>query len=117
MIDNTKVTQADIRIISNRLAWVNSSIFTSISRACAILNTQSQKILLKLTKKGLSRQEAYSIVQKNAMEAWNNKRNFYDVLKTDNKLLKYLSIEELKNILEINTTNSKIDWIFKNKIK
>jgi|TARA_B100000497_G_scaffold124892_1_gene160355 hypothetical protein len=48
MIDNTKVTQADIRIISNRLAWVNSSIFTSISRACAILNTQSQKILLKI---------------------------------------------------------------------
>lgn len=48
MLDNTKVTQADIRIISNRLAWVNSSIFTSISRACAILNTQSQKILLKI---------------------------------------------------------------------
>ncbi|MDB4860875.1 adenylosuccinate lyase [Alphaproteobacteria bacterium] len=77
----------------------------------------SQKILLKLTKKGLSRQEAYSIVQKNAMDAWNNKKNFYDVLKTDNKLLKYLSKEELKNILEINTNNSKIDWIFKNKIK
>ena len=77
----------------------------------------SQKLLLKLTKKGLSRQEAYSIVQKNAMEAWNNKKNFYDVLKTDNKLLKYLSKEELKNILEIDTNNSKIDWIFKNKIK
>ena len=77
----------------------------------------SQKILLKLTKKGLSRQEAYSIVQKNAMEAWNNNKNFYDVLKTDKKLLKYLSIGELKNILEINTNNSKIDWIFKNKIK
>src|SRR5210317_2353258 len=38
----------------------------------------SQKLLLKLTKKGLSRQEAYSIVQKNAMEAWDNekKQNF-----------------------------------------
>ena len=51
------------------------------------------------------------------MEAWNNKKNFYDVLKTDKKLLKYLSKEELKNILEIDTNNSKIDWIFKNKIK
>ena len=30
----------------------------------------SQKLLLRLTKKGLSRQEAYSIVQKNAMKAW-----------------------------------------------
>ena len=45
MIDKTKVTQADIRIISNRLASIISSIVTSISRAFAILNTQSQKIL------------------------------------------------------------------------
>tara|TARA_A200000113_G_scaffold211345_1_gene211985 strand:+ start:936 stop:1079 length:144 start_codon:yes stop_codon:yes gene_type:complete len=47
MIDKTKVTHADIRIISSRLAWVNSSIFKSISKAFAILNTQSQKIFKK----------------------------------------------------------------------
>ena len=77
----------------------------------------SQKLLLKLTKKGLLRQEAYSLVQKNAMEAWNNKKKFYDVLKKDKILLKYISKEELKNILENDKKNSKIDWIFKNKIK
>ena len=77
----------------------------------------SQKLLLKLTKKGLSRQEAYSIVQKNAMEAWDNGKNFHDVLKKDKILLKHLTKEELKNILENDTKNSKIDWIFKNKIK
>ena len=48
----------------------------------------SQNLLLKLTKKGLSRQEAYSIVQKNAMEAWNNKKKFHDVLKKDKKIIK-----------------------------
>ena len=48
----------------------------------------SQKLLLKLTKKGLSRQRAYSIVQKNAMEAWNNKKSFHDVLKNDKKFFK-----------------------------
>ena len=77
----------------------------------------SQKLLLKLTKKGLSRQEAYSIVQKNAMEAWDNGKNFHDVLKKDKILLKHLTKKELKNILENDTKNSKIDWIFKNKIK
>ena len=77
----------------------------------------SQKLLLKLTKKGLSRQEAYSIVQKNAMEAWDNGKNFHDVLKKDKILLKHLTEEELKDILENDTKNSKIDWIFKNKIK
>ncbi|MBI66046.1 MAG: adenylosuccinate lyase [Candidatus Marinimicrobia bacterium] len=77
----------------------------------------SQKLLLKLTKKGLSRQIAYSIVQKNAMEAWDNKVNFCDVLKKDSKILKYISISELNKIFKENTRNKKIDWIFKNKIK
>ena len=77
----------------------------------------SQKILLKLAQKGLSRQEAYSIVQRNAMIAWENSKNFEDVLKKDVNLLKKITKQELKQILEIDKKNSKIDWIFKNKIK
>ena len=77
----------------------------------------SQKLLLKLTQKGLSRQEAYSIVQRNAMIAWNNSKNFEDVLKKDKTLLKKITKQELKQILEIDKKNSKIDWIFKNKVK
>jgi len=77
----------------------------------------SQKLLLKLTQKGLSRQEAYSIVQRNAMTAWENSKNFEDVLKKDKTLLKKITKQELKQILEIDKKNSKIDWIFKNKVK
>ena len=77
----------------------------------------SQKLLLKLTQKGLSRQIAYSIVQKNAMNASDSKKSFFDTLKKDKKLLKYISIQELRKILETNKKNNKIDWIFKNKIK
>ncbi len=77
----------------------------------------SQKLLLNLTKKGLSRQKAYSLVQENAMNAWNMKKSFFEVLKSDKKILEYLSINELKDILENNLKNNKIDWIFKNKIK
>ena len=76
----------------------------------------SQKLLLKLTQNGMSRQLAYSIVQKNAMNAWDNKKSFIDVLKKDKKLLKHISIKELRELLETNS-NNKIDWIFKNKIK
>jgi hypothetical protein len=50
------------------------------------------------------------------MNAWNNKKRFFDILKKDKKLLKYISIQELREILETNN-NNKIDWIFKNKIK
>ena len=51
------------------------------------------------------------------MEAWDNKKKFHDVLKKDKILLKHISTEELKNILKKDEKNSKIDWIFKNKIK
>ena len=77
----------------------------------------SQKLLLKLIKKGLSRQNAYSIVQKNAMKAWENKKNFYEVLINDKNLMKKISKKELGDILGINTKNNNIDWLFKNKIK
>ena len=70
-----------------------------------------------MTQKGLSRQEAYSIVQRNAMMTWNNSKNFEDVLIKDKILLKKMTKQELKQILEIDKKNSKIDWIFKNKVK
>ena len=77
----------------------------------------SQKLLLKLTKKGLSRQEAYTLVQKNAMYAWDHNKSFLDVLIQNKKILSYFSINELREILEVNDNYNKIDWIFKNKIK
>ena len=78
---------------------------------------KSQKLLLKLTQKGILRQLAYSIIQKNAMEAWNNNKNFYDILKNDETLLKHISKQELKDIMKDDTKKNQIDWIFKNKIK
>ena len=78
---------------------------------------KSQKLLLKLTQKGILRQLAYSIIQKNAMEAWNNNKNFYDILKNDKTLLKHISKQELKDIMKDDTKKNQIDWIFKNKIK
>ena len=77
----------------------------------------SQKLLLTLTKRGMSRQIAYSLVQKNAMKAWDNKKSFFEVLKNDKKILKHISINDLREILGNNDKNKKIDWIFKNKIK
>ncbi len=78
---------------------------------------KSQKILLALIHKGLSRQEAYKIVQKNAMDTWKSKDNFFETLSKDKKILKYLPVKELKEILIKDTKIEKIDWIFKNKIK
>ena len=48
----------------------------------------SQRVLLELTNNGLSREQAYSIVQKNAMKAWNNQATFLEVLLKDKSVSK-----------------------------
>lgn len=72
----------------------------------------SQRVLLKLVELGVSREEAYKIVQENAMKAWNERRDFKAILLEDNRVKAKLSDKEafedifspdyyLKNINEI----------------
>jgi len=77
----------------------------------------SQNILLALTKKGLSREKSYMIIQKCAMESWNNNKNFEKILLNNQKLKKYFTHNELNKILKNNDKNKNIKWIFKKKIK
>lgn len=46
----------------------------------------SQRVLLKLVELGVSREEAYKIVQENAMKAWNERRDFKAILLEDNRV-------------------------------
>ena len=78
---------------------------------------KSQDLLLSLTKKGVSRQKAYSIIQKCAMASWNNKNNFEEILLKNKEFRKYISENELKKIMIKNDRIEKIAWIFKNKVK
>ena len=78
---------------------------------------KSQNLLLTLTKKGLSRQKAYSIIQKCAMTTWNNNKDFEEILLKNKEIRKYISEKELKKIMLKNDKIEKIAWIFKNKVK
>jgi adenylosuccinate lyase len=55
----------------------------------------SQRVLLKLTDKGLARQVAYEMVQQNAMRAWRERRAFRDLLASDTQVMAHLSAAEL----------------------
>jgi adenylosuccinate lyase len=55
----------------------------------------SQRVLLKLTDKGLARQKAYEMVQRNAMTAWRERTAFRDLLAADPDVMAQLSLEEL----------------------
>jgi adenylosuccinate lyase len=56
----------------------------------------SQRVLLKLAEKGLPRQAAYEIVQRNSMAAWRERQNFDELLARDPDVVAHLSADELK---------------------
>ena len=72
----------------------------------------SQQVLLRLTQKGVSREEAYRIVQRRAMEVWEGKGTFKELLLEDKELSKYLSREEIEEIFDINYHLKHVDTIF-----
>ena len=72
----------------------------------------SQKVLLKLCSKGLSREDAYKLVQKNALDAFNNNGSFIDNLLNDDEVLKYLNKEEIKDCFNIDDYLKNINYIY-----
>tara|TARA_B100000674_G_scaffold447687_1_gene415507 strand:- start:77 stop:1369 length:1293 start_codon:yes stop_codon:yes gene_type:complete len=77
----------------------------------------THNIMLRFIEKGLSRQLAYKIVQESAMETWNNKKIFSEVLVRNKKLNSLLSKKEIENIAKDSNKLKNLDWIYKNKIK
>ncbi|MDI6690195.1 MAG: adenylosuccinate lyase [Actinomycetota bacterium] len=73
----------------------------------------SQRVLLRLVGKGLSREEAYRLVQTNAMRVWHVKENFKDLLLKDTEITKYLSPAEIEDCFDLRYYLRNIDTIFK----
>ena len=77
----------------------------------------SQRVLLELTNNGLSREQAYSIVQKNAMKAWNNQNTFLEVLLKDKSVSKKIPVNKLKQLFNFSYHTKKINIIFNRSLK
>ena len=73
----------------------------------------SQRVLLLLTEKGLSRQEAYDMVQRNAMRSWRQGVDFKRLLLRDRQIRRYLSREEIESIFDPGYYLKNVDFIFK----
>lgn len=73
----------------------------------------SQRVLLALTEKGLTREDAYALVQRAAMESWKRRKDFKETLKEDPEVTKYLSAEELDSLFDIHYYLRNIDYIYK----
>jgi len=72
----------------------------------------SQQILLVLARKGVSREDAYRMVQNNAMEASEKGKDFKDLIRQDPEIRKHLKTEEADEIFDIHFQLRHIDTIF-----
>ncbi|MEA3471227.1 MAG: adenylosuccinate lyase [Thermodesulfobacteriota bacterium] len=72
----------------------------------------SQKVLLKLVDKGLSREKAYEIVQRNAMKSWEKKVDFKELLLRDSETMSYLTHDDVGDAFKIENFLKHQNYIF-----
>ncbi len=73
----------------------------------------SQRVLLALTQKGMSREQSYAAVQRNAMPVWRGEGNFLDLLMADSEVSTHLSVDEIKSLFDLGYHTKHVDTIFK----
>jgi adenylosuccinate lyase len=73
----------------------------------------SQRVLLALTQKGVAREDAYRLVQRNAMKAWAGEGDLLALLKADKDVRKYLSETELADKFDLDFHFAHVDTIFR----
>ena len=93
----------DLRVFPDRM-WAN----VESSRGLVF----SQRTLLALVDKGLAREDAYKIVQRNAMRSWDDNQDFRDLLKADPEAKASLSAEEMDEIFDYGYYTRYIDENF-----
>ena len=72
----------------------------------------SQRVLLELVDKGLAREDAYAIVQRNAMTGWDEGRDFRELIKSDKEAATYLSKSELNELFDYGYYTRYVDDTF-----
>ena len=77
----------------------------------------SQSVLLALVRKGVTREDAYRLVQRNAMKTWEGKGDFVKLLKKDVEIKKYLSAKEVEKVCSMKDQLKKVDKIFNRVFK
>lgn len=104
-----------IKLIDNLIIYPENMISNlNITRGLIF----SQKVLLKLTEKGMSREDAYKLVQENSMKVWQNKNlNLKDELVSSDELKKFLTKEEIDEIFNPEKMLPNLDYIFSRSVE
>jgi len=73
----------------------------------------SQEVLLALVKKGVTREESYQIVQRNAMKSWEEKSDFKELLYLDKEIQKNLTKKEIDSLFDLKKILININKVYK----
>ena len=97
------------RIVKN-LTVYPEAMQRNIARTFGLYN--SQRLLIKLIDKGLSREAAYDLVQPRAMQAWQEQRSFKDIVLSADELTQHLSPEEIDEAFDARYHLRHVDLLF-----
>jgi len=96
--------------VIDKLIVYPGNMLKNLDRAGGLVH--SQRVLLALTQKGVSREDAYRLVQRNAMKAWRGDGEFLRLLKDDPDVRKHLSEQELTANFDLDFHLTHVDSIF-----
>jgi adenylosuccinate lyase len=103
MLNRLKDIVKDLRVYPERMK-------TNMERSYGLFN--SQRVLLTLIDKGMVREDAYLMVQRNAMESWSRGVSFMELLIKDKDIARYISEAEIRGIFNLDYYLRNIDFIF-----
>jgi len=95
----------------DKLLVYPSNMQKNIDRLGGLIH--SQRVLIALTKAGVAREDAYRLVQRNAMKVWGGESDFLALLKADPDVRKALSDKELEDNFDLDHHFKHVDTIFK----
>jgi len=116
-----RITLADASILTDylvdRMTWIISDMRVFPDHMRQNLDATgglifSQKVLLALTQSGVSREEAYAIVQKASMQVWEKGGHLLDVLEGNPVVRERLSDEQIKECFSLGNLHDMVDLIF-----
>jgi adenylosuccinate lyase len=96
--------------VIDKLVVYPKTMLKNLNRLGGLIH--SQRVLLALTQKGLSREDAYAIVQRNAMRVWRDEDEFLTLLKADKDVNKALNPQELEALFDLDYHFKEVDTIF-----
>jgi adenylosuccinate lyase len=106
-----------VNYMLNRLSGIISGLVVRPDRMMKNLELMkglifSQQVLTRLAEKGLERQRAYEMVQRNALKVWDEGADFKNLLSRDEEIRRYLSQEEIETLFDVNRHLKHVDAIF-----